>query len=1443
MLRTILICVILALVATPVRADWVTATVATSTGPECAAVNPVANKIYVTNASDNSVTVIDGATNATVRVPVGLSPAFVGVNPVTNRVYVANRGDNTVTVIDGSTNGTTVVPVGVNPAQLAVNAVTNKVYVANAGSNNVTVIDGATNGTSNVAAGVSPIGIAVNTVTNRIYVANTSSAAVTVIDGATNNTLAVAVGSASFRVAANPTTNQIYVVHRSTNRVTVINGATNDTASIGVGAQPYALCVHPVTNKIYVANYSSNSVTVIDGLTRATNNVPVGVAPCGVEVNPVTNRIYVPCWGSNSVTVVEGATSGTSSVAVGAGPQGAGVNPITNKIYVVNNGDATVSVVDGTVHATATIATGQPGGCDAALNPVTNKIYVANRGGNGSVSVVDGATGTATTLQVGGLPVAVAANPVTNKIYVADQGRDSVIVIDGATNGTTTVAAGLDPMDVAVNVVTNRIYVPNNSSPTVTVIDGATNTAISVPVGGAPRAVAVNQATNRIYVANGGGYVTVIDGATNTTTNVTVGTLPWAVSVNPVTNRIYVANNASNTISVIDGATNSVFAVVLTRAISAVDLAVNAVTNKVYVANRISDNVTVIDGLTHSTVLVPCGASPVSVTVDPIANKVYAANSGSGSVTVIDGATNGRTTIAAGMSPQSVCANAVTGRVYTADLSGSGVAVITPAPNNDTKVRCVIDAVAGTLVSSARPGLTGRAVNRMSPARTRIERVLQRRGTAQLSWPTTVITSGAGTDSAQWSWDWGIDSLAFGENYLCGVAVESDAASTCNHGLGTPMAGNVTTVPVYRMAPDVGCTAVLIPTGTITAGSVIAPEARVKNYGISTVSFDVAMSIGTGYSELARVLGLAPGDSAVVAFPNWVASPTGTRLVRCSTRIAFDGNPANNRSTDSVSVTPAPYPDVGCAEILVPVDSVASFATITPACSVINHGIATLSYAVRMTIGSDYSQAAGVTDHLPGTKRYVTFPSWTAMTAGAHSVTCSTASAGDANPDNDARRGSFIVRVTPAWADTWEEGQPMPAGVGKMIKAGGWLAAGQSLTDAQRYVFAAKGNKTNEFYRYDVLTGLWSPAAPIPLGPEGKLPGKGCKATADNLDNVYMVKGSNTRGFWRYTAAADTWTQLSDVPLGTTNKKVKGGADVAYVERDGQGYVYLLKGYQDEFWRYRISGDSWEPLQAVPVKLPARKTNAGSWLELVEPATDSGAGLLFVHKATIHHMWCFDLAADSWLRTQLTGMPFTGRSGRFKRSKDGGSAAGWNGNIYALKGGGTCEFWRYNPGADSWTELASVPEVDASGKKKRVKAGGDIVGVGGGGFFALKGNGTNGCWRIVVRNEMLTGHDGAMTPGGLATDLPASAHLSIAPNPMRAGSAMLRIAGQALQWPSGPVTVAVYDASGRLVLRQALGIRSGPIAAVLDLRSLRAGAYIVRLTADRFPVQQKLVVW
>src|SRR5205823_1537232 len=134
---------------------------------------------------------------------------------------------------------------------------------------------------------------------------------------------------------------------------------------------------------------------------------------------------------------------------------------------------------------------------------------------------------------------------------------------------------------VAVNSNTDRIYAANRFANVISVIDGSTDSVIATIAGiNQPYGLAVNPNTNRLYVTNGVA-VDVVDLSTNTLLGtIPVGPSPYGVAVNPNTNKIYVTNQGSgragdcssfvfpaqsgcgNTMSVIDGVTNTVTATV-----------------------------------------------------------------------------------------------------------------------------------------------------------------------------------------------------------------------------------------------------------------------------------------------------------------------------------------------------------------------------------------------------------------------------------------------------------------------------------------------------------------------------------------------------------------------------------------------------------------------------------------------------------------------------------------------------------------------------------------------------------------------------------------------------------------------------------------------------------------------------------------------------------------
>ncbi len=346
---------------------------------------------HVTMTQNWSVGAVFARNGVLATIPVGADPYTLDANRTTNKIYVANSGDNTVTIIDGATDSTSSVQVGQNPGDVVVNEATNKIYVSLPQSNSVTVIDGVTLSTATVPTGAQPLNMAANPTNNKTYVGNYSGSSVTVIDGATLSTSTIPVGQDPLWVVANPVANKIYVTNQDSNSLTIIDGTTSSTSTVPVGEGPYPVAFNALTNKIYVANYDGDSVTVVDGNTLSTTTIPVGMGPSYIAVNSVTNRIYVSNYLDDTVTVIDGATLSILVIPVGQEPWTVKVDEATNKIYVVNYGDNTVTVIDGATNVASPPITVGISPERMVINPGTNRVYVTNSGSD-TVSVIAGAS-------------------------------------------------------------------------------------------------------------------------------------------------------------------------------------------------------------------------------------------------------------------------------------------------------------------------------------------------------------------------------------------------------------------------------------------------------------------------------------------------------------------------------------------------------------------------------------------------------------------------------------------------------------------------------------------------------------------------------------------------------------------------------------------------------------------------------------------------------------------------------------------------------------------------------------------------------------------------------------------------------------------------------------------------------------------------------------------
>lgn len=259
-----------------------------------------------------------------------------------------------------------------------------------------------------------------------------------------------------------------------------------------------------------------------------------------------------------------------------------------------------------------------------------------------------------------------------------------------------------------------------------------------------------------------------------------------------------------------------------------------------------------------------------------------------------------------------------------------------------------------------------------------------------------------------------------------------------------------------------------------------------------------------------------------------------------------------------------------------------------------------------------------------------------------------------------------------------------------------------------------KGNNTCEFYCFDPATNEWLTGPMIPeLGRTGRIRRvrKGAFLAASR-GQLYAGKGGNSLEFWRYDPTrTPEWAQLADIPAGTAG--LRNGSGAVGISALGSTFIYLLKASGTcEFYRYYGPADIWERLPDAPAGETGKRFGAGSSLAF------DGMNRIYALKGKENEFYVFDVSTGSW--TPLAGLPFVGRSGRRRAAGAGAGIVACGSTVYAVKGGNSLEFWRYDCGRNEWSQEADVP----SGSGRKVRGGALAAALRDGILYLVKGNNT-----------------------------------------------------------------------------------------------------------------------
>ncbi len=519
---------------------------------------------------------------------------------------------------------------------------------------------------------------------------------------------------------------------------------------------------------------------------------------------------------------------------------------------------------------------------------------------------------------------------------------------------------------------------------------------------------------------------------------------------------------------------------------------------------------------------------------------------------------------------------------------------------------------------------------------------------------------------------------------------------------------------------DVAVESVISPKGRVD-DTLITPRIRVYNAGNVIARFSAVCSIfnitrQTLFHICSLSLQLGPQVRRDTAFLPCQVIPD-SYLVRFRLKLAGDSNRGNDTASVFFRVITR---DVGVSQIVSPVGVVDSGVIGQPVVLVRNFGDDIETIAVRFAIGTIYFDTILVC-LAPAAVETVRFRPWVALNRGTHSVLCSTMLSRDKNPANDKMVDSVFVRVK-------------DAGVVEIIQPAELNSRGEIIPKVRvknygsssihlPVFFEIKGSGQKPLYLDRVQVDSLAPDADTVISfiswqaVSGRF-----TATCFTLLENDMVPDNDT--LYRQFRVARKDVALSAI-IAPGDTVIVGGMIPSVVATNlGEERIscYCYCGI------FSLPGMEICYLDSASISLDAGETNNISFNEWQatpgryrvvfrtaladdeEPANDTLSRLVYVES----------LSYRRW--QDLAPIPAGQRN---KKVKAGGSLVSTSNGIYALKGGGSNEWYFYDPGRGLWSARANLP---LGANARRVKGGAALTWDGGDKIYALKGGNSREFW-------------------------------------------------------------------------------------------------------------------
>lgn len=424
----------------------------------------------------------------------------------------------------------------------------------------------------------------------------------------------------------------------------------------------------------------------------------------------------------------------------------------------------------------------------------------------------------------------------------------------------------------------------------------------------------------------------------------------------------------------------------------------------------------------------------------------------------------------------------------------------------------------------------------------------------------------------------------------------------------------------------------------------------------------------------------------------------------------------------------------------------------------------------------------------------------------------------------------------------WQELESIPSyplSKKKKVKDGG------SLVGVGNTIYALRGNKSKEFYKYSGNWSLPNELESMPFGVKPDNPtkinkkevGKGAALCYNGDSLIYATKGNGTKEFWLYNINRDNWSFLGFVPI---MKALKGGTSLAYQA----GKVYLLAGGQKpvdkNFFAYNPSNGKWDTLENAPLN-SGKPYKDGSCLVLLNNylyALQAGANENYFSR--------YDFSSQSWSAKKLMPLTHPATPKKKTKIKDGAAMCSDGIVIYAIKGGKINEFWQYTP-ADTWIGLETIPHRQSPNpkynKQSVPKTGAALACDNNGYVYLLKGNGTAEFWQYIP-NQSINATIRLSNPniqGGKTNSTNSQIKtLTISPNPFNKQTIISYAVNK-----EGMIALKLFDINGNLIkILTDKYHQVGNYSLVLENQNckLAQGVYFLTIQSENEVSNQKLIV-